>query len=312
MKVVKTAYLLLLVSIIMTVGLVNFASTQSIPTLKVKPENTIASGDSFTVQLWVYGADNNEHTDVAAYQIFLDWDQTYLDMDDFIVWGTFMDEPRIGPWGSLTTDADAGQNIVNIADGSKYQPGYGIYLQDDSNSETNAVASVVGGQITLETNLANTYTVSANGGAYPIADSTPAVNINHVSGRVMAGQTTNGPAPGQNGDGWLCSFKFYVLSPAETTLNIDSLFSFIINDLDDVLGDTEGEVTKESGYVIFAWPEDLNTDGAIDIFDLSSVALHFAETGDPGWIPEDIVADGTINVIDLTEVAQKFGVYAGE
>jgi len=71
-------------------------------------------------------------------------------------------------------------------------------------------------------------------------------------------------------------------------------------------------VTKESGYVIFAWPEDLNTDGAIDIFDLSSVALHFGESGDPGWIPEDIFEDGSINVIDLTEVAQKFGVYAGE
>ncbi len=313
MKMIKTLYTFLLTSVIMIAVLVNFASTAAVPTIKVVPENIIASvGTSFTVQMWIYGAAKIDNTDVAMWQVFMTWDPLILEMDLTVVWGSFYEEPRIGLWGDLTADAAAGQKVVNVVDGFKYVSGYDVVIQDDSSSETNTVASVVGNQLTMQNDLANTYTVSANGGAYPIPDYTPSSSVRNDVGRFIGGQTTNGPAPGQSGDGWLCSFTFDVIGDGETTLNIDEPFTLIQNTFWEDIGDEEGELIKESGHLIYAWLEDLNSDGAVDIFDLSSIALHFGETGTPGWIPEDIVEDGAINVVDLQSVALKFGVYAGE
>jgi len=50
----------------------------------------------------------------------------------------------------------------------------------------------------------------------------------------------------------------------------------------------------------------------VDIFDISSVAIHWGETGTPGWIPADLNKDGVIDISDLSMVAVKFGMqYAG-
>jgi len=139
------------------------------------------------------------------------------------------------------------------------------------------------------------------------------MDIRHDTGRIMCGQTTEGSAPGAQGNGWLCTFKFYILDEVETALDIDhsilGQYTFLINHLGETLGDQTGELIKESGYFILPLDEDLNADGAVDIFDLSSVALK-VESG-PGYDgPEDIDGDGYVNVIDLTLVSLKYGTYA--
>jgi len=63
----------------------------------------------------------------------------------------------------LTTDAASGQKDCVVADGTKFQAGDVVAISDDSNSEENEVASVNGNTVTMTTNLANTYTVAANG-----------------------------------------------------------------------------------------------------------------------------------------------------
>ncbi len=53
---------------------------------------------------------------------------------------------------------------------------------------------------------------------------------------------------------------------------------------------------------------DVNTDGVINILDLTLVASHFGETPTADQSPNpDINADGTVNILDLTLVASHFG-----
>ena len=53
---------------------------------------------------------------------------------------------------------------------------------------------------------------------------------------------------------------------------------------------------------------DVNTDGVINILDLTVVAAHFGETPTADQTPNpDVNADGTVNILDLTLVASHFG-----
>lgn len=63
----------------------------------------------------------------------------------------------------LTSDAAAGQKIVNVADGTKFIVGQRVGIFDDNAGEGNEIASINGNQLTMVNNLANTYTVAANG-----------------------------------------------------------------------------------------------------------------------------------------------------
>lgn len=315
MKVTRNLCTLLLLSSLLSLAFINLGSAPTLPAFKVEPTYyTGRTGGTFYVNINVYDADYDLHTDVYAYQVCMAWDPLVVDIDDVVIWGDFLDAPRVGPWGLLTAEAAAVQKIVNVADGSKFDPNYVVLIEDDSNSEWNEIASVAGNQLTMKNNLAHTYTMAAGGGAYPKPDLTPTQDIRHDTGRIMCGQTTNGPAPGAQGNGWLCTLKFHILDEVETALDIDhpvlGQYTFLINHLGETLGDQTGELIKESGYFILPLDEDLNADGVVDIFDLSSVALKFGETGSPGWIPEDINGDGYVNVIDLTLVSLQYGTYA--
>jgi hypothetical protein len=223
-----------------------------IPTFYVEPPSVINTsltpGTNFTVNIAIADANMSEDTEVYSWQVYMEWDTSILDIDDTINWGDFLEGPRIGPWGTLTTDAPAAQKIVNVVDGSKFTSGYQVLIQDDTNSEINTVASVSDNQLTMQNTLAHTYVVEANGGCSPDPNTTSAQNINHTRGRIIGGVTTRGPAPGQSGSGRLASFTFHVLAEGETTLNIDSPLTFIINDPGETLGDEEGELIKESGF----------------------------------------------------------------
>ena len=295
----------------------NLAQAAVLPTMYVDPPSVIDSGltpgNSFTVDIMISDADFDEGTDVYAWQVCMTWDPLVVDIDDTVIWGDFLDVPRIGPWGALTADAAVGQKIVDVSDGSKFQANYVVLIEDDSNSEWNEIASVLGNQLTMKYDLANTYTVSANGGAYPKPNLMPSASVNPTRTRIIAGVTSLGPVPGVSGNGWLCTFTFHVLDSGETTLDINPPilggYTFIINTFGETLGDEEGELIKESGYFIPPLDEDLNADGAVDIFDLASVALKVPSG--PGYEgPEDINGDGYVDVIDLTLVSLKYGTYA--
>ena len=302
MKLIKKVYVSLLLGFLLSLTFIYSGSTQA--TVKFKVEPTYATGrvgDYAYVTTNVYDADMDEHTDLAAYQVCMAWNETVLEMetDAFgaptgIIWGDFMDTVRVGWWGELTMDAPAGQKVVNITGGSYYtEPsiwGGLILIQDDSHSEWNTVVDVLGNKLTLETNLVYSYTVAANGGAYPKPSLSPGATLGPAGNRIMAGQTTNGPCPGVSGSGWLLTFKFKVLTEAETTLDIDAIpllgsFTFIINTLGECIGDDpsgsgdpgnyQSELLKESGYFVPAWPEDVNADGIIDIFDIAYVGIDW-------------------------------------
>jgi len=64
---------------------------------------------------------------------------------------------------ALTSDAASGQKDVAVADASKFSVGDIVWIKDDNASEYNEVASITGNTLTMVNNLANTYTVAANG-----------------------------------------------------------------------------------------------------------------------------------------------------
>jgi hypothetical protein len=301
----------------MSLAFIQVGSGYTTPTMKITPTNyTGNAGGIIYVNLWIYDAVHVDHTDVYAWQVMMTWDPLVLDVDDTILWGDFLDTPREGWWSVMTEDAAVGTTLVKVVDGSKYQAGYDVLIEDASNSELNTVASVLGNDLTMQTALAHTYTVAAGAGCHPKPgpdNTTPSQDIRHDTGRVMAGITTNGPAPGQSGDGCLATFKFYILSVAPTTLDIDAptigKWTYIINDLAETLGDEAGELVKESGYFVEPKAEDFNVDGAVDIYDLCRVALKVPSG--PGYVgPEDVNDDGYVNVIDLTQVSLEYGIYA--
>lgn len=57
---------------------------------------------------------------------------------------------------------------------------------------------------------------------------------------------------------------------------------------------------------------DVNTDGVINILDLTLVAAKFGTTPIADQIPNpDVNGDGTVNILDLTRVASHFGSRSG-
>jgi hypothetical protein len=320
-----------LLSVILLLSLAfNLSSAQTRPTMKVEPTNYVAGvGDTLNVGLYLYDADYAESSDVYAWQVCMTWDAAVLEIDPAPTWGDFMDAPRIGPWGALLFDAPAGSDNVNVTDGSKYanpsQWGGKVLIQDDFNSEINYVTVQDGTMLELDQVLQHTYTVAAGGGVYPWPTLTPSYDLGGTPvNRVIAGQTTNSAPPGVSGSGWLATFTFTVVGEGVTTLDIDQSvlgkYTYIRNTVGEYLGDEasgtgdpgywQSELYKENGYLIEPWDEDFNADGAIDIFDLCSVAVHFGDTGSPGWIPADINDDGVVNIEDLTLVSIKYGIYA--
>ena len=114
-------------------------------------------------------------------------------------------------------------------------------------------------------------------------------------------------------EGLLVSVTFLVKTESQTPIAIDhaTLTKYVECFAPPTLTQIT-DFTKENGYYVVPWVEDFNGDGMVDIFDISSVAIHWGETGTPGWIPADLNKDGVIDISDLSMVAVKFGEqYAG-
>ena len=137
---------------------------------------------------------------------------------------------------------------------------------------------------------------------------------NVMYGLVLCTDTTLGSYPGADGDGWLVSLMFEVLSLVETTIDISSdwLWTYWIDSGLDYWGDDPGEMIKENGYFAPPWPEDINMDGRVDVMDLAYVGINYGKSGGDINPPEaDINGDSVVDIIDLSMVAIKYGQYAG-
>ena len=113
-------------------------------------------------------------------------------------------------------------------------------------------------------------------------------------------------------EGLLVSVTFLVKTATATTIAIDLAQTKYVECFTPPTLKQITDFPKENGYFVVPWVEDFNGDGMVDIFDISSVAIHWGETGTPGWIPADLNKDGVVDISDLSMVAVKFGEqYAG-
>ena len=91
-------------------------------------------------------------------------------------------------------------------------------------------------------------------------------------------------------------------SPTELTFTIPEGAAGLV---EIVLTNPDGQsATIEFTYVEF-FPEDINRDGDIDIFDLVQVGSRFGDTGE--GLAADIDRNGVVDIFDLVRVARQFG-----
>ena len=101
-----------------------------------------------------------------------------------------------------------------------------------------------------------------------------------------------------NGDGTLVTLTFEVLDIKESKLILSEV----------ILTDSSGKLLPNlpfDGRVTDPQigPEDVNSDGVVNILDLVKVASRFNRSGDK----EDINGDGVVNIVDLVKVAGAIG-----
>ena len=129
-------------------------------------------------------------------------------------------------------------------------------------------------------------------GAFPIP---PIEDNNKIT---IAATSLDGTS---NGDGNLATVTFEVLDIKATDLTLSDL----------ILTDNEGNVLPHllfnTGLVIDPQlrPEDVNSDGLVNIIDLIQVASRFNQFTDID--KEDINGDGVVNIVDLVKVAAALG-----
>ncbi len=74
--------------------------------------------------------------------------------------------------------------------------------------------------------------------------------------------------------------------------------------------DDDGGTDRGAVWILFldgVCPEDINSDGTINVLDLIDLLLCFGQPAVPGCESEDINEDGTVNVLDLIELLLAFG-----
>lgn len=259
-------------------------------TIKVDPFPVGRSLDIINVPLRIYNANYTEGTDVYNWQVDFYYSPSVLELNQtsFLTWGTFMDGPRITETGLLMYNAPAGQRVVNVTDGSKFQAGYSVLVKDDLHQETNTVSAVIGNKITLATNLLYSYTVAAHAGCYPDPDTSTQVSYDKAIGNVLIGVTTAGPSPGATGNGLLATLQFRVKTATTTLLNITSEYTLIGNVIGETLGDQPGEINKGNGYFVSMQAYDTVPNGLIDVYDLYTLGKNWAKCPQQHKVPTTV------------------------
>lgn len=81
-------------------------------------------------------------------------------------------------------------------------------------------------------------------------------------------------------------------------------YSYTISAYDSVLNTSTA--SGASSFATKAKQGDVNSDGAVNIFDLSIMAAHWGQSGQP-YSAGDLSGDGTVNIFDLSILASKWG-----
>jgi len=66
-------------------------------------------------------------------------------------------------------------------------------------------------------------------------------------------------------------------------------------------------ITIKNATLYIAYPWDVVPDRNIDIFDISSLILHYKQSGSNGWIRDDINNDGHVDILDVSVLIYKYG-----
>jgi len=252
--------------------LLRVGNAQGLPAIKLEPKFINAkAGERFEIQIKVYGA-TFPNSEVYSWQVRLDFPIATFEVVPTIFYGPFMSAPRVGYWGLLLYNAPAGQMVVNVTEGSRFSVGQNVLIRDDLHSENNSIANIQGTKITLDTALAYSYSIAANAGCYPYPTLSIAGSISNT-GTGTFGQTTNGPNPGAQGDGLLATIGFYLEQDVAAVLNINNIYTKIVNTLGTALGDDPGELEKQSAYSVQSG--DITADGIISGNDLFSLGKDF-------------------------------------
>jgi hypothetical protein len=253
--------------------LLQIGKAQTLPAIKLEPKYVAAKvGEKFDVQIKVYGA-TFPNSEVHAWQVHIEFPIAALEAMPSPAYGPFMSAPRIGYWGVLLYNAPAGQNVVNVTEGSRFIAGQQVLIKDNLNSENKTISSITGSMITLSSNLVNSYTIANNAGAYPYPTLSAIGSISNSLGTGTFGQTTQGVNPGAQGDGLLATLTFYVEQDVSSRLNITGTLTYIKTTLGEVVGDDLGELEKQDAYIIQSG--DINADGIVSGNDLFSLGRDF-------------------------------------
>ena len=258
------------------------------------PDSSIlATIESTTVYLW----DVETTRPKAAFDVYQN-QYSYSEYDNVLfspdgsTLATYNDE-YINLWNLQTT------NRVSITPYRVVSPANGQHFTINVSIENGQNIGGYQFNVIYDSNVLR-YVGSANDdylspGAFPIP---PIEDDNKIT---LAATSVAGTA---NGDGNLATITFEVLDIKATNL--------ILSDV--ILTDSDGEILPHllfnTGLVIDPQlrPEDVNSDGIVNIIDLVQVASRFNHTSDID--KEDINGDGAVNIVDLVKVAAALG--AGE
>jgi len=255
------------IALILLGAMIDLGSTSGSTRLYVDPPNATAKvGQTFNVDIMVQDVD-----DLFTWQILMEWSGSSLKCNRF-TYGNFMQQAREG--SVIGSDAPAGQKNVTVAGYiDRFSAGESVRIYDDFNSENNKIESIIGYRLIMQNNLANTYTVAAHGkvDTYPGTSKSSRIEPSWL----MCGEMTSLPSAGADGSGWLATIQFQVLAETATVLNMSKNYPAYTYLLDSMGVDIEIPGGPEDGRYLPPWKEDINVDGSIDIFDISSIGIDW-------------------------------------
>ncbi len=88
-----------------------------------------------------------------------------------------IDKDKVGIISDMASNANSGQKDITVKDGTLFANGETVVIKDSVSRETNTVASVAGNVVTMQNNLANTYTTANSGFVKNTADSVDLVDF---------------------------------------------------------------------------------------------------------------------------------------
>ncbi len=169
-------------------------------------------------------------------------------------------------------------------------------------------------QLSYDTTLLDATGVAIGGFLNPPYRITKQI-IDDAAGLIWLSVESQGPAPLTNGSGTLATIAFIVSMGSGIwhkgfmPLECDMHLSGTILETNEGVMVPHDTTYSSFHYVYMPIPGHLNSDGAVNIFDLRIVAKAFgSRPGDPFWDPRaDLNLDGKVNIYDLALVAIHYG-----